>query len=336
MAPPDRGDTPRDTGVLAQAGIAEDSNMRHSAEELASWLEFLLHPEEHEYDRTVIYGTEFGGPGHKKEEPGPVAPTSSDQPGTVPSDAQLPFESVLEGYHVSQFIHGMSAVGSPVVESPTNALAPGAATLHNIWWIGGKGIPSLVDQFQQLGWEGDASKLTFDFLLRLQTVAAQVHLLAEQLHPVVPKYAVIIKGVRHNLKQAADAAVAAFEKKFAEKPETDISIDWGAAILAGIAAAAVTYVTAGGGIILISAMTSAWSTAFTDAAGDLLKPGDGAPVTGTLWRDLAHSYLDKQAEILTAGKNEIDQLNRTVQNALDMFNSDPDIQQFIKDFGAET
>ncbi|HEX6356019.1 hypothetical protein [Actinophytocola sp.] len=332
MAPPDRSDTPRDTGILEEAGIQSDSNMRHNAERLASWLEFLLHPEEHEYDRTVIYGTEFGGEGHKKEEPGPVAPSSSDQPGTVPSDAQLPFESVLEGYQISQFIHGMSAVASPVVESADNALAPGAAALSNIWWMGDKRVPSLVDQFQQLGWEGDASTVTFDFLLRLQTVTGQVHKLAEQLHDVIPKYAVVIKGVRHNLDEAAAGCVRAFEKKFAEKPATELSVDWGAVILAGIAAAAVTYMTAGTALILEAAITSAWSTAFTDAAGDLLKPSGGA-VSGYWWRDLAHSYLRKQADILEDGKNEIDQLNRKVDGLIKYFNNDQDIQKFLADYG---
>jgi hypothetical protein len=332
MAPPDRSDTPRDTGVLEEAGIQADSNMRDNAERLASWLEFLLHPEEHEYDRTVIYGTEFGGEGRRKEEPGPVSPSVSDQPGTVPSDAQLPFESVLEGYEIPQFIHGMSAVASPVVESPNNALAPGVAALSNIWWMGDKRVPSLVDRFQELGWTGDASSVTFEFLLRLQTVTGQVHKLAEQLHDVVPKYAVVIKGVRQNLDEAASGCVRAFEKKFAEKPGSAMSVDWGAVILAGIAAAAVTYMTAGTALVLEAAMAGAWSTAFSDAAGDLLK-STGGTVSGFWWRDLAQSYLREQADIMAAGKDEIDQLNRRVDGLIKYFDNDPDIQRFLADYG---
>jgi hypothetical protein len=53
MAPPDRSDEPRDTSVLDDAGITTDSRLRHNAARLASWLEFLLHPEEHDYDRLV-------------------------------------------------------------------------------------------------------------------------------------------------------------------------------------------------------------------------------------------------------------------------------------------
>lgn len=331
MAPPDRSDTPRDSGVLEEAGIPADSYLRPNAERLVSWLEFLLHPEEHEYDRTVIYDSEFGGEVHKKEEPGPVAPIS-DQPGTIPSDAQRPFESVLEGFHVSQFVHGMAAVAAPVVESPDNALAPGVAALSNIWWMGDKRVPSLVDQFQDLGWEGDASKGTFEFLLRLQTVTGQVHKLAEQLHDVLPKYAVVVKGVRHNLDEAAAGCVRAFEKKFAERPATTMSVDWAAAVLAGIAAAAVTYMTAGTALIAVNAITATWSTVFTDAAGDLLAPADGT-VSGFWWRDLAHSYLRAQADILEAGRDEIDQLNRKVDGLIRNFEEDEDIKRFLTDYG---
>ena len=335
MAPPGRSDTPRDVGVLEDAGIREDSMMRQNAEKLASWLEFLLHPEEHEYDRTVIYGTEFGGEGRKQEEPGPVAPIS-DQPGTVPSDAQLPFESVLAGFHVEQFIHGMSAVGTPVVERPDNALAPGVVALSNIWWMGDKRVPSLVDQFQELDWKGDASGVTFDFLLRLQTVTGQVNKMAEQLHDVVPKYAVVIKGVRRNLDDAAAGCVRAFEQKFAEKPAAALSVDWKAAVLAGIAAALVTYMTAGTALIAEAAITATWSSVFSDAAGDLLPPNGGGEVTGFWWRDLAHSYLRQQADILAAGKNEIDQLNAKVAGLIKNFHEDADITRFIADYGQQS
>jgi hypothetical protein len=62
MAPPDRGDTPhrgdsqkalRDVGLHAGSG----SRLSPTANVLASWVEWLLHPEEHDYDRTVITKT---------------------------------------------------------------------------------------------------------------------------------------------------------------------------------------------------------------------------------------------------------------------------------------
>lgn len=328
MAPPDRGDTPRDTSVLDNAGVTADSRLRHNAARLTSWLEFLLHPDEHDYDRTVIYPD-----GTKREEPGRVT-KANPLPGHY-DPVDLPFESVIEGYQPWQFLHGMAAVSTPEVERPNSPLALGSAALNNIWWIADKRIPSLVDAFPTIGWEGDAADAAFAFLLRLQTVAGQVNKLVRELYFVVPKYAVIIKGVRDNLDEAAAGLVDAFEKKFAAKPESGFSVDIAAAVLSGIAAAAVTYMTAGAGLVLQSAVTSTWATVFTDAAGDILKTStDGDSVGGYWWRDLVKSYLHTQAQILTTATDEIDQLNRTITSLIGRFNGDADIQKFIQDYGS--
>jgi hypothetical protein len=327
MAPPERDEYPRDDSVLRQAGIGSDSRLRHNSARLTSWLEWLLHPEEHSYDRTV-----FHEGGYKREEPGPVAPIN-DQPGTVPPDAQLKFESVIEGYEPWQFLHGMAAVAAPQVERPDSVLAVGAAALNNIWWVGDKRIASLVDGFPDVGWKGDAADTFYPFLLRLQTVAGQVNKVVQELHAVGPKYAVIIKGVRDGLDEAAAGLVNAFEEKFGSRPESEFSVDIAAAVLAGIAAAAVAYATAGTGLIVEAAVTSAWSTLFTDVAGDVLKTAEDT-VGGYWWRDLAHSYLRKQQEILIAARGEIDQLNGTVNDLIGRLNNDPDVQAFLTDYAS--
>jgi hypothetical protein len=328
MAPPERDDYPRDDSVLRLVGIGSDSRLRDNAARLTSWVEWLLHPEEHSYDRTVYHPG-----GSKREEPGPVAPIN-DQPGTIPPDAQLKFESVIKGYQPWQFLHGMAAVAAPQVEGPDSVLGRGAAALHNVWWVGDKHIGTLVDRFPTIGWEGEAADAAFGFLLRLQTVAKQVNKIVEELHALVPKYAVIIKGVRDNLDKAAAGLVDAFEEKFNSKPESEFSIDFAAAVLAGIAAAAVTYVTGGAGaLILDAAVASAWSTLFTDVAGDVLKPGEDA-INGYWWRDLAHSYMYKQKTILTAAREELDQLNRRVDGLVARFRDDADIQAFLRDYAS--
>lgn len=327
MAPPDRDEYPRNDDVLRHAGIGSESRLRHNAARLTSWVEWLLHPEEHSYDRTV-----FHPDGRKQEEPGPVAPVN-DQPGTIPPEAQLPFESVLEGYQPWQFLHGMAAVSSPQVERPDSVLGVGAAALNNIWWVGDKRIASLVDMFPTIKWDGDAADAAFTFLLRLQTVAGQVNKLAAALHSVIPKYAVIVKGVRDSLDEAAAGLVTAFENKFSSRPQSVISIDVTAAVLSGIAAATVAYLTAGAALIVEAAVTSAWSALFTDAVGDVLKTG-GDAIGGYWWRDLAQSYLYQQQQILNSAKTEIDRLNRQVSDLIGRFNGDPDVQQFLKDYGS--
>lgn len=232
-------------------------------------------------------------------------------------------------------ICSLAAVSTPEVERSNSILSVGAAALHNVWWVGDKSIPSLVEMFPTIGWEGDAADAAFTFLLRLQTVAGQVNKLVGELYAAVPKYAAIIKGVRDSLDEAAAGLVEAFENKFNSKPENDFSVDFAAAILAGIAAAAVAFVSAPGGVLVVgtAAVTSTWSTLFTDVAGDVLKMG-GDSVGGYWWRDLVESYMHKQALILTAAREEIDQLNRRIGDLIGLFNGDPDIKAFMKDYGS--
>jgi hypothetical protein len=326
MAPPDRGDVPRDTSAL-NAAVPADSRLRGNATLLTSWVEWLLHPEEHSYDRTV-----FHPDGRKQEEPGPVAPIN-DQPGTIPPEAQLPFESVIEGYQPWQFLHGMAAVAKPMVERPDSVLASSAAVLHNVWWIGDESIPSLVDLFPTIGWTGEAADSAFTFLLQLQTVAGQVNKLVGELYAAVPKYAAIIKGVRDSLDEAAAGLVKAFEAKFSSRPAGEFSVDFDSALLAGVAAAAVTLASGPTGLVVgLAAVTSAWSTLFTDVAGDLVKGGDS--IGGYWWRDLVESYLHKQAQILTDARNEIDQLDRRIGDLAGLFNNDSEIQAFMRNYAS--
>ncbi len=331
VAPPDREDVPRDTSPLTEAGLTEDSRLWSNAGRLASWLEFLFHPEEHEYDRTVIYPD-----GTKREEPGPVT-IANPLPGHY-DPVERRFESVLAGYQPWQFFHGMAAVATPRVEGGDSPLRFGTVALNNVWWLGDKGVASLVDMFPTIGWDSGGSKAAFNFLLRLQTVTGQVAKLVEELYVIIPKYAVVIKRVRDNLDQAAARCVDAFEKKFAEKPESGFSVNVAGAIVAGLAAAAVTVMTGGAGAAFVAeaAATSMWSSVFADVANGVLSKldEDKDEIGGYWWRDLAKSYLYAQQQILTEGKVEIEKLDTAVGSLVGRFNGDPDIQQFLHDYAA--
>jgi hypothetical protein len=329
MPPPDRGDAPRDTSPLTTAGLTEDSRLWHNAARLTSWLEFLFHPEEHDYDRTVIYPD-----GTKREEPGRVT-IANQTPGQYePVDRR--FESVLAGYQPWQFLHGIAAVARPQVERGDSPLGMGTVVLNNIWWLGDEGVSSLVDRFSTVGWDSAAAGAAYDFLLRLQTVTGQVSKLVQELYVVIPKYAVIVKRVRDNLDEAAASTVDAFEKKFAEKPESAFSVDVAGAIIAGVAAAAVTVMTGpiGASFVLESAAMSMWSSVFADVAkGAVAAAAEDDEVGGYWWRDLAKSYLHNQEKIMTQAKGEIEQLNRTVEGLVGKFSSDPNIKEFIQLYG---
>jgi len=326
MAPPDRNDVPRDSGPLTDAGLTEESRLWHNAARLASWLEFLFHPEEHDYDRTVIYPD-----GTKREEPDRVT-IAGQTPGQY-TPVERPYESVLAGYQPWQFFHGMAAVATPQVERGDSPLAVGSVALNNIWWLGDKGVASLVDMFPTVGWDTEASKAAFDFLLKLQTVTGQVAKLVQELYVLMPKYGVIVKRVRDNLDEAADRIVAAFEKKFAEKPESGFSVDVAGAIIAGIAQAAVTVMTGGVAVgaafILESAAAETWKTVFTDVAKGAVAGVGKDDLGGYWWRDLAKSYLHAQHRILTQATAEIGQLNETMTGLIQKFNQDKDILDFL-------
>lgn len=100
MAPPDRSDHPRRMDTRADIGSVDlnanaGSRMSENALRLAAWVEWLLHPEEHDYDRTVIYPD-----GTKREEPRRVTRASQTPGRCEPVD--VPFESVVPEYEVLQ------------------------------------------------------------------------------------------------------------------------------------------------------------------------------------------------------------------------------------------
>jgi len=308
MAPPDRGDVPRDTSPLAAANLTESSVLWESAARMSSWIEFLLHPEEHEYDRTVIYPD-----GEKREEPGPVT-KANPRPGHV-DPVDLPYESVLAGHHPSQFLHGMAAVATQRVQQADSILGIGADALYSAYWLGERQMASLVDAFPP-DWQNSSTTgaNAYSFLLVLQDVAREMHELLNEFCGIAARYAVIVKRVRDNLIHAAEELVQGFEDKFANKG--GVSVNVVSVALTGIAAAAVTYLTAGVAAPAAgAAVTSIWSTMFTDAAKKLLTESKSdqksAPekIHGYWWRDIANSFLTRQAEIMSEAKEEVDALN---------------------------
>lgn len=321
MAPPDRSDVPRDYAPLEEAKLAiQDaaikSRLLPNAERLVSWLEWLLHPEEHEYDRTVTHPF-----GEKREERGPVAPPT-DQPGTVPSDAQLPFESVIEGYQIWQFLHGMTAVATQQVERPDSVLSAANAALQNIRLTSDTYMASLGRELDESEWSGDARNNASLFINRLVNAVVELRKIADELCVLIMKYAVLLAGTRDDLNKAAAELVNAFETKFYTRRE-DIEIDISGIVLGGIATAAVTLMT-GGTLIAAeaAAMAALWSNTFTQAADGLLKSTSTLnQISGPLWRDLAHHYMHAQAEIMHDAKATVDALNESVKSLITIFDS---------------
>lgn len=214
MAPPDRGETPRrddSRGDLTKVRLHEGSRSRLSrnANRLASWVEWLLHPEEHDYDRTVIYPD-----GEKREESQRIT-RANPLPGQIDNPTiDLPFESVIAQYNLLQFLDGMGAVATQEVEDPSSLLARGAAAMKNVWWLGDARILEWVHRFPtKEEWDGPAAEKARDFVGDLATAVTQMNKIVEEFNSMAPQYAVIIKAARDNFDKAADELVNAFQGK---------------------------------------------------------------------------------------------------------------------------
>jgi hypothetical protein len=322
MAPPGRSDHPRDTTPLNAADIPEDSRMRRNAEKLMSWVEWLLHPEDHDYDRTVIYPPD----NHKVEEPGPRYRTDTADP----TEIELPFESVIKGYLDVDFLAAMSAVANQEVERGSSLLGVGTAALYNLWWLGNEGMSGLTGDFPST-WTGPASTAANDSLSGIKDVADQVGKIATDLRMMPAKYAMVITGVRDNANDAAGKLVRAFEDRFAE--HEPVHMDIVGIMVAVIAGATFTYLTGGAATPIIeSAVSSAWSGTLGGAASAV--QGNVGAFDGDGWRDIARSYISAQDDMLTEAKKAMDQLNSEVSRLLGLLQNDALIKQFLADHGA--
>jgi hypothetical protein len=319
MAPPERDFLPRDQTPLNDAGISNDcrgeaAELWHNAAHVCSWVEWLLHPEEHQYDRTVIWGT------GKREEPGPVLGQDS--------------ESVIAGYEPWQFLHGLEVVSTQVVKDPSSLLGVGAVALDNVWTFGNQGIQDLITAFGNVTWKGGSRVVADGFIGQLGSAVTEVNKLMSKpggdVMLVTAKYAAIITATRKNLDEAADALVRAFDRKFAEKPEEGIDVDWKGALLSGIAAAATVVMTSGASApIAASAAAEVWAELFKDAAGDLVKEKDDS-MSGYWWRELAQAYFHKQTEIMQAAARQMDELNDILYFAIQEFDQNKEIQDIVQ------
>lgn len=309
MAPPDRDDHPRrpeNIDYLEKSNLAGNPVLGKNAARLASWVEWLLHPEEHEYDRTVIYGD--SGRKEDVEHPTRDPNVPPDYRGPVP---YLDYESVIEGYYMWQFMNFMTAVSTQEVESSDSALAPAAVTIDRLYFVAATYEQSLKEDFPEQKWQGGAATAAKNFLDVLSPAATRISKVAGDLRVLIPKYALIIKELRRDLDRAAGELAHTFDYKFYDRPG-GISIDVEGVIVAGIVGGAVAAVTLGAGApIAEAAIASAWTAMFSDAASDLRKEGQGA-VSGTAWRDLAGSYFLMQERVMTAATRQIRDINKEI------------------------
>ncbi|ALG09078.1 hypothetical protein [Kibdelosporangium phytohabitans] len=338
MAPPYRGDTPQRADSfedLARTHMdaASGSRLSDTAGKLAAWVEWLRHPEEHGYDRTLAgTGEEVPGPVLSLTAPN-VPPAAHPSPYPVPDDAQWDYESVIAQYNLLQFLDGMGAVATQQVERPSSVLALAAVATKNVWWLGDARVSEMQGKFPgEDEWSGDAANRARNFVAELGTVANLLNKIitgvdgADGFIEAAPKYALIIKTARDNFEQLAADWVAACEEKYHAK-NNEISVNVFGIMASVIVTAATVLVTRGATLPILQKemVSSAWSATFTEILKPLSEAGkkdSQGEVKGPLWRDLAESYMLTHSGIKERTVSALNELTGRINSASAQFDAD--------------
>lgn len=320
MAPPkhtDSGSHERYSNYLAGHNFKDNPRLGENVDRLSAWLEFLLHPETHDYDREV-YGPfeSTGGTWVWREQPGRMYNYETG------NGEEFESRSVLHDYLYSDFLDPLVAVSTQQVERGNSLLAIATAAVSNIYWVGTK-FTSELDNFPS-EWKSPSSVEAERFVSRLESVANQMNLVVGELKDVLPKYGLVIKAARVDLDKAVEGLVEKFEEKFATKSEGGFFFDVTGLVLSVIAAATVTYMTVGGGAAIGDAMiAAAWSKTFDAATGELFGESGKASlgkIEGSWWKDLAKSYIDTTNQILRNATEAMGHLNKEMTQLAQNFN----------------
>ncbi len=247
--------------------------------------------------------------------------------------AEYPYESVIEGFYISQFLDGLAAVATQEVERPDSPLSHGAAGLMNFRYFGGSEVNALQQNFPTPEeWSGTARDAANKFLTEFSSAAYVLTEIARDFSGCGPEYAAIIKGARDNLNAAAKTTADAFQEKFDTRAESGVSFDFVGVLLGTIASVAAAFIT-GGAATPVAYTTAAalWSAMFSATVtgiDDTTVQRESKTISGLWWKDLAKSHLDVQAAILADATAQINSINLKLDSLLATF-GDARIQTVI-------
>ncbi len=297
MAPPDRQP---DHGASARYGL--DSGFGHGAE-IAVWVDWLLHPEQHEYHRMYVWAD-----GTKEE--------YDRQSKLLEQEEHATTESVIRGLFVSQFFDPAQALSGQQVGDSSVMDLVGQGLINASWRVEDWSL-RLAGGFEDVRkyWDNStACTNAGDFLAAINTYAHKHAEITAQMAVVLLRYGSTIKAARKSLDEAMLKLVDAFHTKHYAS-----DIPWGKIMAAGIsviAAAALTAVTAGAGTTAVAAAAASGMSALIDkVAGAALeeeKQEAIAEIKGETWRHTVDSFFHAQAEILNIAGAEIKDLTDRV------------------------
>jgi hypothetical protein len=301
MAPPDRDPDPHHA-----AAIGLDSAFHHQGE-IAAWVEWLLHPEQHPHDRMIILPD-----GVKVEHPGnlEVEGNESDPNGPLMPDPEkpvefYPYESVIQGCYTEQFFDPAQALSGQLLDEDSD-LCQVYSGLTDTFWSNDDWNGRLIGGFEDLRnsgqWRGDASLRAGEYLGAIDDFMNDFTQIAKEVSAIPLAYAGIITTARRNLNEAMFQLVNAFNHNFytRESPMVKVLVKG----LIAITGAALTYVSGG-------TAAAAWGAGLATVCDKALD-SDGGDVGGRTWREIVEQFFVAQMKILTEAQAEIEKLKQDV------------------------
>jgi hypothetical protein len=293
MAPPDRQPEP---GHPAVQGL-HPSLAGHRGE-IAVWVDWLLHPELHEYDRTILYPD-----GRKKEVGG-----NRQMPNAVPHNENYPFESVLAGRYIEQFFDPAFALSGQLVdkdEAENAAAGRIFSALDNARWRNTHYSGRLAGGFEDIRERCSGSAVCVGggtFIGGVDDFTTHFVVIAEELAEIMTAYCATIVMARESLHKVMGLLVDAFHHKFYARgiPADEVTL-----FLFGATVGIVTTAISGGGGAAVFA--SALSALLNEAAKQHV-----ARIGGETWDNIVSSYFRSQIDVLDDARVEIGKLEEMV------------------------
>ena len=267
---------------------------------IATWVDFLLHPERHSYDRAEVY------PDGSKVEVAGLQVGSADGP-----EMPRPTESVIAGNSMPQFFDfAVALTGQSFGEGAWSYYAFKA--LDDVRWRCDNDVGKLIGGFEDLSkhWQGSASERAGEYLGAISDFMKDYTEIAKELCQVVLAYAGVISVARRNLDDVMGKFLAACEKKFNERQAPQEKVI--AIVLGAVVTGAMSVTMPGASVV--------WQSALTALLADVVKLAteeEGRVVGGDRWRTIVDTYFVQAHQVLNETREQFGQLDGRIATLLD-------------------
>lgn len=211
-----------------------DNDRLPNAPELGFWIEWLMHPEEHNGPRVVFAleedqqpeGTPIEVPSNiqhpKYADHVPPYPDEANPESLPPRDGRgaygtyLPYESVFERWNFSQFFGCQAAVATQEVdgeECPLAGAATGLLFLYRMIDDHDNRLTEDKENIDERNWGGQAGERYRESLGTMLDLASKMREVIDQAVPAIGAYAFVIQHARKGLNESAGTLTSKLSEK---------------------------------------------------------------------------------------------------------------------------